>query len=318
MHFEVRVGIEQAVAQRLRSEPALERLLAPALALPGLAWIALRADSAPFDRLIELTCDGPGMRYTPYVRCTPRDLAEARWLVLQPAKLLPESRLDGERNRARLSAAPWVRNAPGCAHRVLRGIALTRVKLRPAEIGTLGEWTSEFVLPSAVRAAFEGDGLRGFATLDVRDGRDGIQAAVRQLDTPHVLPQALPSAACQDRGLLRDGLSALLEQRAAEGSAEEPPPADARCQRLLGCPLYADFDVFPTSDFARTAEAFDAWGQPLWAISSAVYSCYVRHALRGWQFRPLLERGSQAHGEHERHWRALADKLAQNPRHRLW
>jgi hypothetical protein len=320
MHLMLNVLLNAKEAAPLREDPELERLLAPEFQRsPIVASLALAAESAAFDRLVERTRGGPGFRYTPYFRQTPADLEAAPWLLLQPAKLVKESSFDEQHNHARRDAAPWLRTGPASAIRVARGLSLTRIKLRPGEIGSFGEWLEEWVVPQLVVRTFEADGLRGHTTLPIRAGRKGgEQPDVVQLDTPHVLPPALLGVSLLDRGSLLDGLGSLLEQRAAEGRAEEPPPPEARVYRLLGCLVYESFAAFPDSDFARLAEAFDAWGQTRWAVSARVYACFVRHGLRGWQFHPLLERGSPAHGEHDRQWRALAEKLASNPANRLW
>lgn len=313
MRMNVRIGLDAGVVPALLENPEIARHLTPALKVSAFPWITLDSASDAAARVAESSRRGPAFRYTPLYEFSDVELMRASWLELQPTKLLAESASDSRHNEGCLRAAAWVRTGPSRAHRVARGLALARVKLRPGEIGAPGELIAEWIVPLSVGRLFEAEGLRGYTLGSVAAGaRQPSHAEWAQLDTAHVTPPAMASSGWCDLGLLASGADA------AAGLPGAGAPPDAHSFRALASLAYSSFGVFPATDFARSAEAFDAWGQPLWIVSARARDLFQRRKLRGWRFRPLVEHGDQLHREQERLWQEWASRVAVNAANRLW
>ena len=86
--------------------------------------------------------------------------------------------------------------------------------------------------------------------------------------------------------------------------------------RALACLSYDFAETVPAGDFFRTAENWSSNDMPLWVVSRRVREVFLRHKLRGWAFRPVLEVGSSLHADYLEKWQNLMRQLtASNPSH---
>jgi hypothetical protein len=249
------------------------------------------AQSDELERFLEFTAECEGSWFNPICVFTARELDSANWFQLDCRKTLAENNRDYEQNSAHFEAGEPLQTVPGRQVRILDRIALSRITpLKPNMIAGVDQWTSEFVVGEATAAEFEREGLTGYSLRPVLHSKtQEPQEGIWQLYCDTFMP-------------------------AVELDRTMPPGDDPETLRELGCLVY-DFtgNAHPSADFNRTAEAWTGSGSPLWVVSPAVRECYTSHKLKGWAFRPVLEKGSELHEEYIQTWDALFQRVYSNP-----
>jgi hypothetical protein len=249
-----------------------------------------------FARLLEAAKGRSSCWFRPWTEFTPAEVASCRFLQLEcRGRVLKEGRRDYETNVSRLRSLPFIENGPGARIRLLDRIALRGVKIKPNEIAGAVEWMAEFAVSRGAAQIFESEGLSGFSLQPLIDSKTGQPYAdAFQLYSSHLMPRAVID------------VSTPLH-------ADHNTPHD---RVELGCLTYRFRDDTPKVDFLRTAEAWSSNDMPVWIVSQRVRECYLRHKLRGWAFRPVLEPGTDLHREYLRLWNDLVDGVhASNPDH---
>ena len=175
--------------------------------------------------------------------------------------------------------------------RLMSGLSLSRIPLKPNMVGSVGDWTQEYVLGAAVAQAFTKARFTGYSLMPVRNPKTGgHHDGYSQLYSDAVLPPAVVDASVE---------------RLTRGA-----PSEVGQLRHLGCLAYK----FPTlngrPDFNRTAEPWGGWhGWPSWVVSARVEKTFKKGKLRGWHFRPVLYAGSALYSEYLAAWTELRARV---------
>jgi hypothetical protein len=289
MKIKLRILCKQDAKAFLAQDPQV----AAVCNLDAVGPLELDSDEPVFDRFLAVTCGTSGCWFNPIQEFTRVEMVPVRYFQLECRKLVREGPGDYEINIARLRNLPFFLH--GEKIRLLDRIALSRASLKPNEIACAGDWMAEFITHREVGRIFEIEGLTGFTlhpVLDPKARKD--YEDVFQLYTESLMPQA-------------------------ELDLTTPPHPDFpdKKPRQLACLTYDFRDGSePTADFNRTAEAWSSNDMPVWVISSRVREIFNRHKLRGWAFRPVLEKGTSLHDAYLAKWQNLMGRIsASNPRH---
>lgn len=210
----------------------------------------------------------------------------------------PETDADRERNTATVRATAE-RDAGGFAPiRLARGFVLSRLRLRPNQVASIGDWTGEYVVGPALARALETAGCTGHVLLPVGDPRTGRERPdCHQIFGEAVLPPALVDCSVE---------------RIVSRFPEE------RGLRHLGCLSYRPGQLSGRPDLDRTAEPWaGSWGWPSWVVSARVVALFRASRLRGWAFRPVLVEGTDLHGQYLARWERLRSLVAGTASSRL-
>lgn len=273
---------------------ARDRTMATSSDLDAVVF-ELDSDNPLFDRFLELTTSTSGCWLNPVMTFSPAEMAAARHFQLEGRKLVREGPGDYEVNIARLRALPFIKTGP-FRIRLLDAVSLSRASLKPTEVACAADWMAEFIVSRAVGNIFKTEGLRGFSLRPVLAPKSGKQhEEVTLLYTTHLMPLAT-----------LDLTTPVFEDRGEEGG-----------HRQLACLAY-DFgtSLRPESDFCRTAENWSSNHMPVWVVSARVREVFLRHKLRGWAFRPVMETGTALYAAYRDKWQVLMGRVAAcNPRH---
>ena len=263
---------------------ALDPIVAAACDLADLVFV-LDTSSEVFRRIVAISRDTPGMWLNPVVQFSRREIAGSAWLQLETrGKIVGETPREYEHNETVLKRCPLVSARQGTQIRLPENLALSKIKLKPNEIGAVTNWLPEWVVPNFVTEVFRAAGLRCWKAKPLVNFRDNsFILGFAQLFTDAILPPAI-----------LDHTTRAVEL--AEGGG----------WRQLGCLTYEAEDLARLkADFLRTAEDWSAFNVPIWVISRAVRECFERNKLRGWAFRPVLEAGSPLQQEYTNIWENL-------------
>ena len=290
MKINLRILCQKDAIAALARDPEISR----ACDLKAIVF-DLDADDPLFDRFLELTRDTSGCWMNPVMAFTPAEMAQARFFQLECRKLVREGPGDYEVNIARLRELPFIETGP-FRIKLLDRIALSRASLRPNEVACAGDWTAEFIVSRGVARVFEQAGLTGFSLRPVIAPKSGKEL--------------------EDVFLLYTG--SLLPLAELDLTTPFVPGGGEECQgsyTQLACLTY-DFRSAapPAVDFFRTAEAWSSNHMPFWVISERVREVFVRWKLRGWAFRPVLEKGTDLHAAYTAKWRELMDRISASNR----
>jgi hypothetical protein len=288
----LRVRFEDATRAELSRDP----LLAPVLHDDRKVFVWFDAESRAFDRVIERTKDTSGFWYTPDFVFETKDLRNSTCFTLGCQRIVWETEPDQEYNQTRLAQAAWVRTGDRSGYKLLSRLALSRINIGRMEIGSIGEWTEEWVARVETAGLLRAE-LRGLSTTPLYDSERGqFHTAFAQLVTTGTMPLSVKDA------------TVIVTQADEQGMP---------LFRLLGCVVYED-SAMGNTDFARTSEGWGAHGQPLWVASDRVRKWAQENRVKGWRFRPVLAKGSPAHEQYLGLWRTLQQKTSANPENRLW
>ena len=263
---------------------ALDPIVAAACDLADVVFV-LDSSTEVFRRIVALSRDTPGMWLNPVVQFSRREIAGSAWLQLEArGKIVGETPREYEHNETVLKRCPLFSARPGTQIRLPENLALSKIKLKPNEIGAVTDWLPEWVVPNCVTEVFRAAGLRCWKTKPLVNVRDqSFIPGFAQLFTDAILPPAIFDDTTRNLG-----------------------PAGGGTWKELGCLTYKAEDLARlTADFLRTAEDWSPFQVPIWVISRAVRECFERNKLRGWAFRPVLEAGSPLQQEYTNIWENL-------------
>lgn len=172
--------------------------------------------------------------------------------------------------------------------RLMSGLFLSRIALRPNTVGIIGDWTAEYVVGQAVADAFADAGLTGYTLVPIAHPKSG---------QPH-------------EGWVQLFSDAVLGPATIDHSVERMQSDDGQL-RHLGCLSYPRAALAGRPDFNRTAEPWaSAHGFPSWVVSRRVEEAFRQSKLRGWYFGPVLETGSDLYQQYDTLWRRLRALVA--------
>ena len=254
------------------------------------------ACSPEFDRLLALSKGGRGCWFNSWMEFTAGELAQSRFFQLEcRGKVIREKGGDWDLNIARLQSLPFITTGPGASIRLPDRIALRGATLGPNGVACATDWMAEFVVSKDVGRIFESEALTGFTLRPVFDSKTkGEHDTMFQLYTDNIMPRALVDATTP----------------AHRGQTD----TDAR--RQLACLTYDFGGDPPAADFHRTAEAWSNNDMPVWIVTARVRDCFIRHKLRGWAFRPVLEVGTPLYLSYRQLWDDVFTRVAaSNPGH---
>ena len=87
--------------------------------------------------------------------------------------IVKESKQDFAANNARCKSTPLRSAGAESPIRLLPGVSLTRIPLKPNMVGSVGDWTEEYVLAAGVVKAFRDATLTGVTFLPVTNPKTG-------------------------------------------------------------------------------------------------------------------------------------------------
>ena len=157
---------------------------------------------------------------------------------------------------------------------------------------------NDYVLPLNVADIFKGTGLTGFETRPILHPKTGIaNTDAIMLYTTKIMP--------------------LAERDISINSHESTVDHGYTIPHFMGCLTY-DFNMnMKIFDFNRTAEPLTGWGCPWWVVSAKTKICYDKNKIKGWAFRPVLEKGSALHEEYIKKWEDVFLRIMVNPQNAI-
>ena len=221
----------------------------------------------------------------PWMEFSRKEIDESDFLRIRCRKIISESQTDFERTRADVDSLDWIGEDPKRRFRLPRRIFLSKIQLKPNQIGGVGDWSAEYIVPRGVRSVFEQEGLSGFKCLPVFNTRTGdVIGEYFQIYSDYTLaPRHLDLASPE-----------------TYSSHREEQGYDA-----LGCLCYESSSLDSTLDFNRTGEDLVSFEFPDWVVRSSVRDCVRQHKLKGWAFEPVLTVGSERYHAYCELWRSL-------------
>jgi len=286
-----RVVLKRDAREALARDPALAGELDPSALV-----LELDADDPRLHRLLETTRHTAGVWLNPIMTFTSAELAAVKFLQVDcRGKIVRETSADNEANRSIVDRLAFhSERGRVLPIKLLDRITLTKVPLAPNAIGCATDWTLEFIVPRAVADVFRDEGLTGFELRPVVDAKGREHDDFFLLYSSSIMPDAQRDAT-------------TLDQR----------HTDAPGWRELGVLTY-EFsgppEGGPLRDFNRTAENWASNNLPLWIVSQRVRDVVARRGLKGWGYRPVLERGTALHQTYLRLWSDALERVAVNPR----
>ena len=230
-----------------------------------------------------------------WMQYTPTEIKVARFLSVRPRKLVIESESEYQAMRRDIDATPWTGVDPLYRCRLPRQIMLSCIKLKPNQIGVVGHWSVEFIVPVGVRDLFEAADFSGVEFRPVLRGPNGPpRDDFYQLYTED-----------------------LLEDRVIDISSPEIQSdlAEERGYDVMGSYCYETPTLDSAADFNRTGENNVSFEFPDWIVSNRVRELYTENGLKGWAFEPVFEAGSEKYAAYVELWASLFDMLADIGRH---
>lgn len=184
---------------------------------------------------------------------------------------VPESDAAYRRNHDLWAASRMTPAGGATSVRLMRGVYLSQLRLKPKTIAGIGEWMEAYLAGAEVWQVFGEAELTGVVPEKVFQVRSGTPFPdAHQLFTETKLPPMEFDLATS----VALGASGLLCYHSEE---------------LAGLP-----------DFMHTAEpwANARFGWPLWVVSARVRDLFRKDKVRGWAFHPVLMRGSTLHRDY--------------------
>jgi hypothetical protein len=206
--------------------------------------------------------------------------------------VLRESKADFDANDAVRASTPLIDAGGAAPVRLMSGLFLSRVTLKPNMVGSVGDWTEEYVGASGAVNAFKDARLSGAEVLPVTHPKTGVaHDNCFQLYCEALLPPVI----------IDDSVETIVSRH---------PEENGRL-RHLGCLAYPSAALADRPDFNRTAEPWGGWhGWPTWVVSARVAATFKAAKLRGWHFRPVLTLDSDSYRTYNACWQILRDALA--------
>lgn len=269
--------------------PLLETGLFSADELQGVV-LELDSQSERLPPFLDATKNTSGSWFNPIMQFTKKELDGATRFQLQCRKTLAESMSDMEWNERHVASLQLSTTSAGADIYLPERIAISKVAaLKSNMVAGIGQSLQEFVVHADVGLALSAEGFSGFSLRPVIHGKTEIEHSdVRQLYSDVIMPPV------------------KLDRTT--------PPADGGGVRHLGCLVYENLGQLDLTDFSRTAEDWAAGNMPIWLVSARVREFFMQRKLKGWAFKPVLEKDGEMHQEYQRRWDALFEQVSVNPR----
>jgi hypothetical protein len=241
--------------------------------------------NANLDAFLHTAARWGSFELNPWMEFDSEEVDRSEFLRIRCRKVVPDSPADFTRMRADLNALPWIGEDPKRRFRLPNRLWLSKIRLRPNEVGGVGQWTAEYVIAKGVQSVFENARLSGFGIRPVFNTRTGepfetyVQLYVEHILGFRVLDLASPETS-----------STLPEERGYDA---------------LGCLCYDAAILREALAFNRTGERLTSFEFPDWVVRSAVRDCFRANRLRGWAFEPVLQLGSDRYETYCELWRSF-------------
>jgi hypothetical protein len=236
-----------------------------------------------------------GFDLNPWLVFSKQEVSAARFLRLRCRKVVTDSNADFVRTRKEIDSLPWVGEDPYRRFRLPDRLFLSRINLRPNQIGGVGQWSAEYVAAAGICTGFLEDGLSGLAALPVYHTKSGQQLdGYVQLYSESILSNRIIDTASLPIGSTR-------------GPSRVNPAliGDEKGYHAWGCLCYSAEALAKVKDFNRTGERMVAFEFPEWIVTQRVRGRYEARLLKGWAFDPVLEQGTEAFHVHEQLWQSF-------------
>ena len=230
-----------------------------------------------------------------WMQHTPKEIRSARFVSVRPRKLVIESESDYQAMRRDIDATPWTGSDPLYRCRLPKQITLSHIKLKPNQVGVVGHWSVEFIVPEVVRKLFEAAEVSGVEFRPILRGPDGPPHD----DFYHLYTENLID------GRVIDISSPEIQSELAE----------ERGYDVMGSYCYEASTLDRAADFNRTGESNVSFEFPDWIVSARVRELYAENGLKGWAFEPVFEAGSEKYAAYVELWASLFDLLTDIGRH---
>jgi len=267
----------------------------PADVVPTSARFPVDTDDPVFARILAAADDEAlAFQVSGETVFTPAELAGIGHFELVCRAIARESPADFSANDAVRARTPLIDAGGAAPIRLVSGLSLTRITLKPNMVASIGDWTQEYVLAAGVVKTFIDAHLSGASFLPLM--KMNAKAHVARTDFVQLFSDAILRPAIVDASVER--ITSRL-------------PAENGHLRHLGCLAYADSALQDRPDFNRTAEPWGGWhGWPSWVVSARVRDAFVASKLRGWHFRPVLVAKTALYAEYVEKWSALRAAVA--------
>lgn len=275
-----------------RSERVLARLLPPEALVFQNGRCPVSVEDPVLARILEAGDAADGFwLHAESVFSTP-ELKGVTHFELVNRSAVQETDKDYQANFAVMEGAPLIdAGGEGGPIRLVAGLCLTRIRLKPNMVGSIGDWTAEYAIGSAVAQVFGEAGLTGFALRPLTNPTTGF---------PYEEYSQIFSEALMEPAIIDFSVQRVLSRHKEEDGA----------LRHLGCLCYNDAALIDRPDFNRTAEPWAGWfGWPSWVVSARVMKLFKSSKLRGWHFRPVLASESDVYPQYLALWRLLVDTV---------
>lgn len=248
---------------------------------------AVDIDEPTFTALLEAGDRTDGFWVSGEVVFTPAEVRTLTHFELVSRAVVRETRLDFERNDAVRARSPLIDAGAERPVRLVSSLYMTRIPLKPNGVGTIGDWTAEYVVGTGVAQRLTAERFSGLTLISILEtGTGRPHSHVRQLYCESLLAPAVIDAS-------------------VERIVSAVPEEDGHL-RHLGCLSYAAADLRDRPDFNRTAEPWSGWhGWPSWVVGVRVKQTFVAAKCRGWAFRPVLTRESAIYNDYVAGWQRL-------------
>ena len=233
-----------------------------------------------------------GCRLNPFVEFDTEEIKQAKFFQLEArGKIIKETNIDYEINLRELENTIFYYTDDQIKIKIIQQLYLSKVDIKPYTISIATDWLSEFVLHNSVIDIFKEAGLTGFSTKMIFNPKLGENNAnCCMLFSNNIMPKA------------------ELDITTINYIQEE----HGYYFRELGCLTYDIKVDDKIADFNRTAENWSSNYCPIWIVTAATKKIYDQNKLKGWAFRPVLEKGTILYKTYIQKWENIFQKVRCN------
>ena len=255
------------------------------------------SDSDEFEHFLDITRDMlEGCWFQSLMQFNKDEVAHVNMFQLDcRGKLLKETRSDEEFNLQNLHNTEMLTIDEHIKIKLVNRISLSKIDLQQNMIGgtTLLE---EFVISDFVLKIFNEAGLSGFSTIPIYNPKSKSNYDnFFQLYTESIMP------------LSELNISTIVREE----------DGGNYFFRELGCLTYKLKGNDLVNDFNRTAENWASNNMPIWIVTSKTKKCYDENKLKGWYFRPVLQKDTPLYLEYIEKWEDLFKRVNVNSKNRI-
>jgi hypothetical protein len=256
------------------------------------------AESPIFDRILELSRAGKGIKFLRHTTFTKGEISRFGYFELLPQTAIADSKEEYNATWRHYMALPRLHTQSKWPIKLLDRLYLRSARVKRDTLAGYGEWTCEYVLGKGVAKLIVSSGLSGVETIPVYGiGNSKPLENCFQLFSKNVLPAVDPDVS-------------VFESHDSGPRARGKP-------RRYGSMAYRSADLATALDFNRTAEPWGPWDFPSWVVSRNAREVLSRNRIRA-RYLPVFESGTEAHRQYVEKWQRVLDKLRTNPRHEIW